>query len=136
MQYYVGAWSCVAGTIGRPPVKATATYSLDSGVMREWVVVPAQQKMKRAYSISFAVTYDPKHRRYVQTTLDNDASWSISYAKPWTGNTEQWTDQSNDEGKPTRNQTVRTNANSFTFTGYPSLTATKPNFKGTCNRTS
>lgn len=136
MRYYVGTWSCVAGPIGRPPVKATATYSLDSGILREWVAVPVQGKMKKPYTISFAITYEAKHRRYVQATLDNDASWSISYAKPWTGNTEQWMDQSNDQGKPARSQTIRTNANSFAFTGYPTLTATKPNFTGMCHRSS
>ncbi|MGA8575414.1 MAG: hypothetical protein WB609_06945 [Candidatus Cybelea sp.] len=26
MQYYVGTWSCMAGNVGQPPVKATATF--------------------------------------------------------------------------------------------------------------
>jgi hypothetical protein len=136
MQYYVGTWSCLAGSVGRPPAKATATFAIDSGVMRQWVSVPAQGKMTKPYVLSIATNYDAKNRHYVQTFLDNDAGWSVSFAKPWTGNTEQWTDQSTADGKLGHSQTVRTSRNTFTFAGYPTLTATKPNFKGTCNRSS
>ncbi len=135
MQYYVGTWTCVAGVVGRPTVKGTQTFALDSGVMRSWVSVPAQGKMK-PFAFSNATTYDAKNRRYVQTSLDNDASWSVSFAKPWTGNTEQWTDHASDSGKLTRGQNVRNNRNTYTFFGYPTLTATKPYFKATCKRSS
>ena len=51
MQYYVGTWSCMAGSIGTPPSKATSTYTLDGGIMRQWVEVPAQGKMTKAYHL-------------------------------------------------------------------------------------
>jgi hypothetical protein len=57
-QYYVGTWNCMAGPVGKPPSKATATFTLDSGVLRQWVLVPAQGKMKTAYVIEIATTYD------------------------------------------------------------------------------
>lgn len=136
MQYYVGTWSCQAGPIGSPPNTATATFTIDSGVMRQWVLVPAQGKMKSPYVLSIATTYDAKNGRYVEALLDNGANWTVSFAQPWTGNTEQWTDQSSSDGKLGHSQTVRTDQNSFTFTGYPTVTSTTPVFQGTCNRSS
>ncbi len=136
MQYYVGTWSCMAGPPGVPPSKATATYTIDSGVLREWVVVPPQGKMTTPYVVSIATTYDPKKSQYVQTGLDSEAGWWVSAAQPWSGNTEQWTDQSTHNGKLGHAQTVRTNENSFTFTSYPTMTAAQPDLQGTCNRSS
>jgi hypothetical protein len=136
MQYYVGTWSCQAGPIGRPASKSTATYTLDSGVLREWVDVPAQGKMTKPYVISIATTYDAKKGQYVQTGLDNQAGWWVSSAKPWTGNIEQWADRSNSDNELGRGQVVRTDQNTFSFASYGTLTATKPNFEGTCNRSS
>ena len=136
MQYYVGAWSCTAGNVGQPLVKATATFTIDSGLMHQSVVVPAQGKMTKPYVLSIATSYDAKNGRYVETQLDNMGGWSVSSAKPWTGNTEQWTDQSSSTGKLGHGQTVRTNHNSFAFMGYHSMTSMKPNFKGTCTRSS
>jgi hypothetical protein len=136
LQYYVGTWSCQAGTIGKPASKATATYTLDSGLLRELVNVPAQGKMTKPYTISIATSYDAKKGRYVQTATANDGSWWVSAAQPWTGNTEEWTDQANSDNKLGRGETVRTNQNTFSFTGYAAVSATKPDFKGTCSRSS
>jgi hypothetical protein len=136
MQYYVGSWSCVAANVGQKPVKATATFAMDSGVLREWVVVPAQGKMTKPYALALSISYDAKNKRYVQATLDNLAGWTISYAAPWAGNTEQWTDHASDSGKLGHSQTVRTNQGSFSLEGYASMTAAKPNFKGSCTRAS
>lgn len=136
LQYYVGNWSCTAGNVGQAPSKATATYSMESGVLRGWIVVPAQGKMTKAYAFDAATAWDAKGGRFVQTTLDNDGGWDIQIAKPWTGNTETWMDHSNNTGKLGHNQTVRTSQNSFAFTGYATLTSTKPNFKGSCTRSS
>jgi hypothetical protein len=136
LQYYVGTWSCQAGAVGQPASKATATYTLDSGLLHESVNVPAQGKMMKPYTISIATSYDAKKGRYVQTATDNTGAWWVSFAQPWTGNTENWTDQANSENKLGHGQTVRTNQNSFSFAGYPAVSATKPDFKGTCNRSS
>jgi hypothetical protein len=134
LQYYVGTWSCEAGSVGQPPSKATAIYTLDSGLLHEAVTVPAQAKMTKPYTLSIATSYDAKKGRYVQTATDNNGAWWVSSAQPWTGNTEVWTDQANSANKLGRGQTIRTSANSFSFTGYPSASATKPDFKGTCTR--
>ncbi len=136
MQYYVGTWSCMAGDVGQPQSKATATYTIDAGLMREWVVVPAQGKMTKPYMLSIATSYDAKKGRYVGSQVDNFAGWSVSFAQPWTGNTEHWTDLASSTGKLGHSQTIRTNRNSFSFMGYPTITATKPDFKGTCTRSS
>lgn len=134
MQYYVGSWSCMAGPVGKPPSKATATYTLDSGVMRGWVLVPAQGKMKSAYALEIVTTYDAKNHRFVQTQLGNDSNWSVDYAKPWTGNTEQWADHANSVPPLGHSQTIRTSQNRFDFMGYATLTSMKPAFKGYCTR--
>lgn len=136
LRYYVGTWSCTAGSVGQPPVKAAATYTLDSGLLREWILVPAQGKMKSAFALASVTTYDAQKRRYVQTWLGNDAGWSVDYAKPWTGNTEIWVDYARANGKLQRNVTVRSDQNHFSFRGYPTVTSTKADFRGSCSRTS
>lgn len=137
MQYYVGAWNCEGGTVGQPPSKnVSATYTLDNGVLREWVVVPMQGKMKSAYALQITTIWDSKNHRYVQTGLGNDAGWWVDYAKPWTGNTEHWVDHANSTPPLGHGQTVRTSSNRFDFTSYPTLTSTKPSFKGYCTRSS
>ena len=136
MQYYVGTWSCQAGPPGSPPSTATATFTLDSGVLHEWVLVPPQGKMTTPYALSIATAYDQKNARYVQTEVDSLSDWSVSYATPWTGNTEQWTDQATHDNKPGHSQTVRTNQNSFSFTAYPTPSSMQVVFQGTCNRSS
>lgn len=135
MQYYVGTWSCMAGNVGQPLSKATTTFTIDSGLMRQWVVVPAQGKMTKPYVLNIITSYDAKSGRYVETQLDNMAGWSVSSAKPWTGNTEQWTDQFSST-KLGHSQVVRTNQNSFAFMGFSTVTSMKPNFKGSCTRSS
>lgn len=134
MQYYVGTWSCVGGGGGEPPSNATATYTLDSGVLRDWVVVPPQGKMTTPYVLSIATTYDAKNGRYVQTGIGSDAGWWVSYAQPWTGNTEMWTDQANNTGKLGHGQNVRSDQNTVVINGYATLTATTPDFTVTCHR--
>jgi hypothetical protein len=134
MQYYVGTWACKAGDVGKPQQNATATYTLEGGVLRQWIVVPAQGSMKMPYYLSSATTYDSKKGMYVQTNLDNQNMWSIDYAKPWTGNVEMWRDHMTADGKLTHSLVTRTNASSFSFASYPSLTSTKPNFAGSCTR--
>jgi hypothetical protein len=134
MQYYVGTWSCLGGPVGVPASKATATYTLDSGVMRQWVIVPPQGKMTKPYVISFAITFDAKKQHYIQTSLDSDAAWGVSFAKPWTGKTEQWTDQATNDGKLGHGTVVRTSTAAFVYTGYPTLTSTKASFTVTCKR--
>lgn len=133
LQYYVGTWTCQAGVSGKPPSNATATYTLDNGVLRQWVSVPVQSGMKRGYYLSSATTYDAKKGMFVQSNLDSDAAWSIDYAKPWTGNTEQWADHVSST-KLEHSTVTRTNQNSFSFLGYSSLTSTTPTFKGSCTR--
>lgn len=136
LQYYVGTWSCEAGSIGRPPSKATATFTLDGGLLRQSVEVAPQGKMTKPYMLSIATSYDAKAGRFVETGMDNNGGWWVSFAPPWSGNTEQWTDHANADNKLGRGETVRTNQNTFSFTNYPSVTATKPVFKGTCTRSS
>ncbi len=132
MQYYVGHWSCMAGSVGKPMSPATFTATMDAGVLRELVVVPAQGT-SRAYTLVMSLTYDSKQQRYVQVFLDSDSAWGISYAKPWTGNTETWLDHATSDNKPGRSTVVR-GAQSYSFVGYPTATATKANFKGNCKR--
>lgn len=134
LQYYVGTWSCQAGPVGQAPAKATVTYALDGSLLRQSVEIPAQGKMTKPSAISIATSYDAKAGRFVQTGMDTSGSWWVSSAQPWSGNTEQWTDHANSDNRLGRSQVVRTNQNSFTFTDYPSLTGTKPVFKGTCTR--
>ncbi len=134
MQYYVGSWNCSAGNVGQPMSKATATFTLDNGLLREWVVVPAQGKMKNTYVLSIATTYDAKANRFIETQTDNMGNWTASYAKPWMGTTEDWTDHASADGKLGHSQTMRTSASSFSFVAYPTISSMKAVFKGSCTK--
>ena len=81
-------------------------------------------------------SYDTEKGRYVQSGTDNDGFWWVSYAEPWTGNTEHWTNLASSDNQIRHYAWVRTNRNTFSFTEYPSRTATKPDFGGTCSRSS
>jgi hypothetical protein len=133
MGYYVGTWKCVAGPIGKPQNNATATYVMSGSVLNESLSVPMQNGMKGPYSANLATSYDGKGR-YIQTFLDNYGTWSVSYAPPWTGNTEQWTDLTNNVGEPGHTQAVRADNDHFTFTSYGTPTGSTPNFQGSCQR--
>jgi hypothetical protein len=136
MQYYVGRWSCTGANVGRPPIKAQITYTLDSGVLRSLIIVAPQGKMKSNYTLTFNTTYDGKHDRYVQVSNDTQAASTISFVKMPNANLEQWTDYAAYNQKPGHGQTVRNSQNSFTVTSYPTLSSTKPGFKATCRRSS
>ena len=136
LQYYVGTWSCQAGAIGKLSKKSTVIYTFDSGILREWVDVPPQGTMATPYLNSIATSYDANKGHYVQTGMDNEGFWWVSFAEPWTGNTEQWTNHASSDNNIRSYKWVRTNRNTFSFTEYPSRTATKPDFGGTCSRSS
>lgn len=132
MQYYVGAWACAA--VGEPDSNATQTYAIENGTMRESVVVPPQGKMTSPYQLTIVMAFDSKNDRYVKTRLDNEAGWSVSFAKPFTGNTEEWTDTVTYDGKLGRSQVVRTDQNTFSIAGYSTMSQTNPDFTVICHR--
>lgn len=136
MQYYVGRWNCMAGAIGQSPSRAQLTYTLDSGILRTLVYVPAQARMKRSYTLSFATTYDAKHDRYVQASNDTDGASAISFIRMPNDNLEQWTDYAAANQKLGHGRTVRYGQNNFTVMGYPSLTSMRADFKAVCRRSS
>jgi hypothetical protein len=136
LQYYAGKWSCRAGIIGKTTSESTVTYTFDAGLLHEWVDVPPQGYMTKPYLNSIATSYDAENGRYVQTGTDNGGAWWVSFAKPWTGNTEIWTSRAISDDKLRRYQIVRINANAYSLTEYPSLAAAKPDFKVTCKRSS
>ena len=111
MQYYVGTWACSAA--GEPDSNSTSTYSIENGIMNESVVVPAQGKLTAPYQLTIAMTFDAKNDRYVKTLLDNQATWSVSFAKPFTGNVEEWADNVTNDGKLGHTEIVRTDRNAF-----------------------
>jgi hypothetical protein len=133
LQYYVGTWSCTGGAPGDPPVKATLTYTLDSGILHQTINVPMQAKMKKAYMSSSSTTYDAKSDRFITGGVSNDPS---SYTNSWTlaGNVETSRDSWVSNGKPGSGKTVRNSSSMFTYTGYPTTTMSKPNFMATCHK--
>jgi hypothetical protein len=133
MQYYVGAWTCTAA--GEPDSNSTANYTIENGVMRDLVIVPAQGKMTSPYQLEIVTTFDPKNNRYVQTSLDNQATWAVSFAKPFTGKTEEWANSATFDGKLGRVEVVRNDGNAFDIIGYSTMSQTKPDYKVSCHRT-
>jgi hypothetical protein len=89
--------------------------------------------MKTPYGLSVAYSWDAKSGHYVSAQTDNEGAWSVAYAKPWSGNTEEWVDHAN-SGKLTHSTTVQDSHDAFHFTGYPTTTSMTANFKGSCKR--
>lgn len=133
MQYYVGKWSCLTGAIGRTPHKTVETYTIESGIMREVYTVPVQRSIANTYTSNILTAYNSKNERYVAALLDASADWIIADVT-LNGNVEQWTYRSNSAGKPGRGTATRGDHDHFTFISFPSLDATKPDFKETCQR--
>jgi len=118
MRYFVGTWARSAGTAKNQALyKIKISFEADTEIMREWdaVEIPGQTV---PYSISKSIVWDAKNVRWVQTQVDNVGQWRVSYLKPWTGNTEEWLDQSSSDGKLGRDETVRTGVNDFAFNSY------------------
>ena len=134
MQYYVGAWACTGGAPGEAPTNATATYTIENGVMRDSVVIPPQGKMTSPYQLIIETTFDAKNDRYVQTQLDNQSLWSVSFAKSFTGKTEEWADNVTSDGKLGHVEVVRTDQNNFNIAGYSTMSQAKPGFNVACHR--
>jgi hypothetical protein len=132
LQYYVGTWTCAAA--GEPDSHAKATYAIENGVMRDSVVVPPQGKMSVAYQLAIVTTFDAKNDRYVQTSLDNQGTWAVSFAKPFTGTTEDWVNDVTSDGKLGHVKIVRTDRNTFDIVGYSTVSQTKPDYTVVCNR--
>jgi len=134
LKYYVGSWSCMAAQTGEKPMHADATYTLDSGLLREFITVPATGKMKYPYTLQIAEHYDAKNHRFVDVGLGNDGGWWVSYAKPWSGSTESWTDHATNDNKLGRGETTRDSANQFSFMNWDKVVGGKVVFKGSCTR--
>lgn len=135
LQYYVGTWSCTGQATGQPPVRATLTYTMDSGVLHGTIDAPMMGKMKKPYVSSDSTTYDAKNNRYLVAGASNDpAAWTGM----WTlsGNVETGRDLYVASGKLGRSQTVRNSGRMYTYTAYNTVASTKPNFRATCRKNS
>ncbi len=133
LSYYAGTWSCMAGNAGEKPMHATAVFTLDAGLLREYVMVPPGGQMKYPYTLQIAITYDAKHHRFVDVGEGNDGGWWVSYAKPWTGTVESWVDHANSDGLG-RNVTTRESHDRFSFVNWDKVMGGKVVFKGYCTR--
>jgi hypothetical protein len=136
LKYYVGTWSCLGGPVGAPAVKATITAVMNDGLLTEHVNVPMQSGMTGALSQTYTIAYNPIAKGYNQIEIDNFGGWGVSKADAWPGHTEEWDELAKSDGRLERDETVRTDQNHYTSTGYASLTDTVPNFKAVCERTS
>jgi len=132
MQYYVGTWACSAA--GEADSNATATFTIQNGVMHDSVILLPQGKMTVPYELTIITTFDPKNNRYVRTSIDSQAAWAVSFEKPFTGNTEEWVDNAASNGKLGRTEIVRTDQKTFNLTGYSTQSQAKPDFTVTCHR--
>lgn len=134
MQYFVGTWACKVTPIGGGSLDVSLKFVMDSGILREWdeVRVPGRPT---PYTISKSISFDARNGRWVQTQVDGEGAWIVSYLKPWTGNTEAWLDEAAFGGKLGRDETIRTNANTFGFRRYANPANKKPDLEGICTRT-
>jgi hypothetical protein len=82
--------------------------------------IPGQTAL---YSISKSIAWDAKNSRWVQTQVDNQGQWRVSYLKP-----------SSSDGKLGRDETVRTGANEFGFCSYASPSDATASMVGKCMR--
>jgi hypothetical protein len=130
--YYVGAWACVGGAAELPPVTGWVTYEMDGSALRSAVAVPVQKRMTRAW-LTVETKFDAAKNVYVDTAFDN-GGWDVSWARPWSGNTEEWVDRSTATGKLGRDRVTRIDGKTFVHTRYQSLTGSDVDFRIKCTR--
>jgi hypothetical protein len=94
--------------------------------------------MRTPYVVNATFAYDSKHRRYVETEMDNEAAWYVSVAKPWRGvawrgDTIPWIDLATST-KPSRWEMTRIDGTTFVVRSFARPADTKPNYTATCKR--
>jgi hypothetical protein len=104
LQFYAGKWSCLERKAGDPPLSSTFTFA-----------------------------YDATRHRYVQTEMDNDATWYVSIAEPWQGNTIRWVDLATST-MLSRWEMIRIDNTTFTVESFAKVGDKTPNYTASCKR--
>jgi hypothetical protein len=65
--------------------------------------------------------------------MDNDATWYVSVANPWKGNTIHWIDLAT-SAKPSRWEMTRIDGSTFTISSFATLADAAPSYTATCKR--
>jgi hypothetical protein len=133
LQFYVGRWSCLERKASEPPVSSTFTFAIESNLMRQWIARPKQGSMQAPYVVNSSFAYDATRHRYVQTEMDNDATWYVSIAEPWQGNTIRWVDLATST-KLSRWEMTRINNAAFTVESFAKVGDKTPNYRASCKR--
>lgn len=126
MQYYVGTWSCIGGTIGKQSFHFMATYAMSGNILRSWISA-------NGYVQSSSITYDSKNRRYVDAAVVNDGTWFVAY-RTIGGRTDTSIDHATSDGKLGRLVIVHPSSTNFASTGYSAVSGGKVLFKATCRK--
>jgi hypothetical protein len=133
LQFYVGRWSCLERKASDPPLSSTFTFAIESNLMRQWIARPKQGSMQAPYVVNSTFAYDATRHRYVQTEMDNDATWYVSIAEPWQGNTIRWVDLATST-KLSRWEMTRINHTTFTVESFAKVSDKTPNYTASCKR--
>jgi hypothetical protein len=133
LQFYAGTWSCLERKASDPPLSSTFTFAIESNLMRQWITRPKQVSMQAPYVVNSTFAYDATRHRYVQTEMDNDATWYVSVAEPWQGNTIRWIDVATST-KLSRWEMKRINNTTFTVESFAKVSDKTPNYKASCKR--
>ena len=133
LQFYVGTWSCLERKASGPPLSSTFTFAIESNLMRQWISRPKQGSMQVPYVVNSKFAYDATRHRYVQTEMDNDATWYVSIAEPWQGDTIRWVDLATST-KLSRWEMTRINNTTFTVESFSKVSDKTPNYTVRCKR--
>ena len=133
LQFYVGRWSCIERKGSDPPFSSTFTFAIESNLMRQWITRSKQGSMQAPYVVNSTFAYDATRHRYIQTEMDNDATWYVSIAEPWQGNTIRWVDLATST-KLSRWEMTRINNTTFTVESFAKVSDKTPNYTASCKR--
>jgi hypothetical protein len=133
LQFYVGKWSCLERKASDPPLSSKFTFAMESNLMRQWIARAKQGSMQAPYVVNSTFAYDATRHRYVQTEMDSDATWYVSAAEPWHGNTIRWVDLATST-KLSRWEMTRINDTAFTVESFAKPGDKTPNYTASCER--
>jgi hypothetical protein len=133
LQFYVGSWSCLERKASDPPLSSTFTFAIEANLMRQWITRPKQGSMQAPYVVNSTFAYDAGRHRYVQTEMDNDATWYVSIAEPWEGNTIHWVDLATSTNL-SRWDMTRIDNTTFTVESFAKVSDKTPNYTASCKR--
>ncbi len=132
-QPYVGDWTCLEHTDGRPDRVSQFRFVLDPTLLRETIEAPPGPDAPHGDVTNATFAFDAKTRRYVEIEMGGDAVWYVSTAPAASNGVLHWTDIAAATPLSRWDMTLP-KGDAFTVDSFARPTDKAPNYHATCRR--